>query len=275
MIKKLINNPINKIISFLDKVDSNYSKAKDKLSNWTEELGFQVELTRSQKKLWEDLKQVNVPQSVTTTGSIISQELVIQSDRMLRSILNTKLFISTASTASESLAGTVATGTMLSYPQHTYPKSYYQMIKVIEQKNDNEEISNKLRLIDDSLANEYENAWKSLHTTSKDETRSPMFLMREVINRLYHYYAPDNEVIKFHNIINNEIITRAQRLSLIASKIDQLKKDIFLKEGDAFENIYGELSYAHKHGKLDSEKSRGLLYQANALIKLLLSSFPK
>jgi len=127
------------------------------------------------------------------------------------------------------------------------------------------------------LADEYDNAWIALRATSTDETRSPMFLMREVVRRLFEFFAPDDEVMKYFDKIKyKEDIKRSHRVKFIVTKINPLGKDIFLAEERAemsIRKIYDKLSYAHKPGKIDSEKSRGYLYQASTLIKFLLDSF--
>jgi len=275
--KNYSERQIDGIIKSMYQHVDNCSKAKAELLQWADDLGYQVELGKSQIELWESLRSSAVPQSVTTSGVIVSQEMLNTSDKILVSVENSPIadLISIANTSCASVASTAISGATLSYQQNAYPPSYYQVTKIIEQRNDNGAISSRLRIIDDSLADEYENSWEAFHTASSDETRSPMFLMREVVNRIFHLFAPDDEVRRHFSLNIKEKITRCQRLRFMASRIDPLRKNAFLKEEKALNDIYKDLSYAHKPGKLDPEKSRGFLYQANELIKLLLDSFPK
>jgi hypothetical protein len=94
--------------------------------------------------------------------------------------------------------------------------------------------------------------------------------MREVLTRLYHHYAPDDKVEAYFHLVKPAKIERKQRIEYIASLMEPWKRQTFLKEEQAFLDSYQELSKAHKHGSLDSSETRGSLYQANGLIKLLL-----
>ncbi len=270
-----MSDDIKKIIDALEKTGTNYGKAKSKLANWVDEVGFQEEVADAQKNLWKDLeKQGNVPTPIINSANFLSQNILQQSEKVAmwidQSNIDNSLF--TAGTASEAMFGTTISGASLSYPPGQVPQSYYNLEKVVSQRSQQDEISQKLRAIDGSLADEYDNAWAGLHTAIKDKTRSPMLLIREVVNRLYHHYAPDDRVRSFHSLTSADKIERKHRIDYIASQIDPWRKQTFLNEEQAFLNIYGELSKAHKHGELDVEETKGLLYQANALIRLLLNS---
>jgi len=271
-----MDDDVKKIIDSLNKTSINYSKAKNKLTGWVAEVGFQEEVTDKQKELWQDLgKQGNVSSSVISSGSVLSQNMLQQSENVAmwvdQSQIDNSLF--TAGTASEAMYGTTISGASLSYPPGQIPQSYYNLEKVVTQKSQQDEISQQLRAINSSLADEYDNAWLGLRIAIKDETRSPMFLIREVVNRLYHHYAPDDKVREFSKLNPKDDIERHHRIDYIASLItDSARKQVFLDEEQSFLNIYGELSKAHKPGNLNAEETRGLLYQANALIRLLLNS---
>ena len=53
-----MNDDIKKIIDSLEKTSANYSKAKNKLAGWAEEIGFQEEVAGAQKGIWEDLAKL-------------------------------------------------------------------------------------------------------------------------------------------------------------------------------------------------------------------------
>src|SRR3989344_7872526 len=259
---------IKKIIESLDESQENFGKSKDKLSGWLDEVGYQIELTEGQKNLWSELnKQGNVPTPITVSGYNMAQSVVQNSENIVKYIDNSHIdqAIYTAMSASEVSAGTVASGASLAYPPNQLPQAYHQLDSVLSQRTNQADISRKLRLIDPSLSDEYDNAWLGLHTALTDEVRSPMLLIREVVNRLYHHYAPDNKVRAHFSLDKATKIERKHRIDYIASLMDSWRKATFLKEEQAFLDIYGELSSAHKHGTIDASKAKGFLYQANGL----------
>jgi hypothetical protein len=262
-----------KIIDSLEKPESNLNKSKSTLSEWLDEVGYQIELLGEQKNLWNELdKHGGVPAQVAVSGYNTAQSLAQNSQQIVDYTENNPLrqSIYTASAIGESIAGIAISGATLSYPPDKLPQAYFHLDKVLSQRNSQSDVSQKLHSIDSSLGIEYDNAWRSLHSTTKDEARSPMFLMREVVNRLYHHYAPDDKVKAHLGLGEDEKIERKHRIEYIASCVDSWEKSTFLKEEKAFLDIYGELSSAHKHGTLDLSKTKGFLYQANGLIKLLV-----
>jgi len=274
---------ISQIIKSLDQSGLNYDKARDKVTRWADELGFQAELVDGQKKLWQDFSEINISPVVTTSGIAMGQEVLKQSQRIVDSLWGNSQIddsISTASTASEYMAGTAMSGATLSYPPGAYPNSYHQLNRIIDQRNEGGSIASKLEIIEQSLADEYRNAWQNLHISSKDKTRSPMFLIREVVTRLYHHYAPDEKVKQYFlsdkkatEVIKNKGVQRKYRIDYIASIIvNPWRQSAFQAQSKSFLKIYPQLSKAHKHGGLSFEQTKGFLYQANALIRLLLDS---
>lgn len=271
-----MGNDIDKIINSLKEASASFGILKEKLASQAGEIGFQEEFTNAQIDLWKDLKgQDNVPTPITASGAIMSEQLAQQSRRVAQYVLDSRIdnTMFTVGTASETMAGTVVSGASISYPPGQLPKSYFELNKIMDQRSHQKDISQKLKQIDRSLADEYDNAWINLRTSVKDKTRSPMFLIREVIGRLYKYFAPDKETREFFELNPKKGIERKYRIEYIASKItDPDRKQAFLNEKQAFENIYKALSKAHKPGSLDIQKTKGLLYQASALIRLLLES---
>lgn len=266
---------IKKIIDSLEKTGVNYSKAKKKLAGWIEEVGFQEEAADAQKNLWEDLeRQGNVPRPIVNSGNFLSQNILQQSEKVAMWVEDSQIdnCLFTAGTASEVMMGTTVSGASLSYPPGQLPPSCHNLEKIMSQRSQQEETSQKLRAIDKSLGDEYDNAWAGLHTATRDETRSPMFLIREVVMRLYHHYAPDEKVRGFHQLTSKDKIKRHHRIEYIASQIAPGRKQAFLDEEQAFLTICDELSKAHKHGELDIEETKGTLHLANGLIRLLLNS---
>ncbi len=270
-----MSKKIQEIIELLDKSEKNLDKTKIKLSDYLEEVGYQIEATREQKALWFDLDQLeDIPIPVTASGYNLAKTLEQSTSQMAFYVDDGRMeqAIYTASSAGDSGVGTVASAATLSYPPDQLPQSYYRLDSMMNQRIDQSTISERLQLIDSTIAQQYKNAWQALYSTDEDPTRAPMFLMREVLTQLYHHFAPDDKVKEFLIPNNKEKITRKNRIDYIASIMDSWKKQTFLLQEKAFLDIYQELSSAHKHGNLDVDKSKGFLYQANSLIKLLLDS---
>lgn len=274
-----MSEDIKKIIESLDKASANYGKAKDTMADWVEELGFQKEAIEAQKIVWVDLeKDTNIPASpVVASGTVLSQDIIRRSEKLVAQVEQSQIgkLIFTGSSATEAMTGATFSGALFSYPHDQLPPSYYGLEKLVSQRLDEQETSKKLRAIDESLADEYDNAWAGLHTATKDKTRNPMFSMREVITRLLHHYAPDHETQRFNQLDPKAEIKRTHRIKYIASKIDADSRQTFLDQEKEFLKIYKHLNAAHKHGKLKVEKTKGVLYQADALIRLLLNLLEK
>ncbi len=267
-----------KIIDNLDKTKDNLGEAKEKVNQWSEEIGFQEDLTDIQSKLWKDLKSTstNYPSSVMASGASLSQTMLDNSNRVLQNIWDSNIdqSITTSGTASEAMSGVSFSAMVYSPYQSNPPQSYIDMNKSLTQRNQQEQVTDKLGLIDQGLKVEYQNAWSGLHTTQQDKTRAPMFLIREVIRRLFEHYAPDQGVKDmFPEIKDDKDLHRSHRVKYIASIIDPWRKQTFLNEEKAFDDIYGELSKAHKDGVLNLDETRSILYHADGLIRLLLNSF--
>lgn len=269
-----MNRNIKKIIKNLEEVKDKSSKAKNTLTNWAKDLGFQEELVDAGIALWKDLDKANISKSLGDTGVAMSENLVQSTEDYYEKLFGKKIeeSIQVAGTVSIAFSGVAASGVSLSYPLEAYPQSYSHLTKLLDQSDRNSLIKEKLEKIDKSLAVEYENAWKQLYSLQDDKTRTPMFLIREVFNRLLYYFAPDLEVLTDNNLTDKADITRSMRISYIASRIiDPLKKQSFIQQNKSLNDIYSLLSKAHKHGTLDDRETKGYLYQANALIELLLN----
>lgn len=267
-----------KIIDNLEKSKQNLGEAKKKVNQWVDEIGFQEENTDNQGKLWKELQnsKINFPSSVMASGTSISQSVLENSNRVLQNIWDSGIEQSlyTAGTASEVLSGVSFSAVVYSPPMRANPpQSYIDLTNSLTQRNQQQTVIDKLEQIDPNIRIEYENAWSSLRGGIVDKTRGPMFLIREAIRNLYDHYAPDTEILKmFPEIKLKKDIQRQHKVKYIESLIDPWKRQTFLNEEKAFIDIYGELSKAHKDEQLNIEETKGILYQADGLIRLLLDS---
>lgn len=268
-------NDIKKIIDNLEKTKDNQHKVKEKVSSWAEQLGIQEELVDSEITLWKELDQKgNTPIPITTSGNFVSQDLLNQSKDLVQYVDSSKIPQALTSLGTISVAGSgiIMSGVSLMYTQSQIPQAYVNLERLNNQQIQQTDISNRIRAVNPTLADEYDNAWTSLYSGITDKTRSPMFLMREVITHLIHHYSPDNSVRTFHSLPTGEVPTRRQRVQYIASRIDPSIRQAFINQEQAILDVYGALNNAHTPSTLDTEQTKGYLYQANALIKLLLDS---
>lgn len=269
-------NDIKKLLNSLNQTRINLNIGKNTLSEILDEVGYQIELVDKQKKLWSELdKQGTVPKPITASGYNMAQSLVQNSQEIVTYVdtSNLRQTINFTASLNAAIAGTAIAGATISYPPNQLPQSYFELDKVVDQRTNRVGISQRIRLVNTNLANEYDNAWSGLHSTSTDQTRSPMFLMREVVTQLINYYAPDSDVRNFYALASADRTTRRQRVQYITSLIqDPLVKQGFMDQEQALLDVYDALSKAHSPTHLSSEQTKGYLYQANELIKLLLDS---
>lgn len=271
-------NDLNKIIKNLDKTKGNLKKAKDKVGEWADEIGFQEEQVDNQSKLWKELNKAGspYPEVVTASGVSVSQSMVDSSNRLLGDIWDSGIdqSVSTAGTSSEALSGISFSAVVYSPYSSNPPEPYFALKRVLDQRSQQEKVADRLGMVDRSLKDEYLNAWQGLHKMQNDKERAPMFLIREVIRRLFGHYAPDEKVIEmFDEVKSRADIHRSHRIRYIASVINPWRKQTFLSQEKAFNDIYNDLSKAHKDGELNPDETRSILYQADGLIGLLLDSF--
>ena len=265
---------IKKIIDNLEKDKGNKQIVKQKFSGWAKELGIQIDTKESEIELWKALDSYDIPESITASGVDLSHNQLNQSLSLIREIGSSpmKAYMTAAGSTSVASSAVVMSGATLSYPPEHLPKAYYNLVKINDQQINQEAISGKLNIIDTSLAVEYNNAWNSFYSDTLDRTRTPMFLMREVVRRIIETFAPDQKVIDYKGLSGKKDIKRQDRLDFIASLLDEITREAFIPQERSLIRIYDELSKAHTPGELNQEETKGYLYQANSLIKLLLDS---
>lgn len=269
-----------------------FEKAKHKLEEAQKEgknrqhtLGRTIEEIDLTKELWEDLsEQERITPEMANSGEILSDTLYEESCKLSERIKDQE--IGNLLRYVESVSGTasitiISRSSMLPSTQ-VLPHSYVQLRNFKEQKSNQEEIIKQLKSKGlSSIATEYKNAWDIFFSSPEDRTRSPMALMRGVINKLYYHFTPDQQVKDFLESkpdlvtkIKNKHITKRQRIQYIASELirDENKRKVFLNAEDGFTEICNKLSKYKKHGVLDEGRTKNILYEADSLIKLLLVS---
>lgn len=270
-----MNKDIKQILQNLYKTKENQEKAKDTIASWAKEIGIHEETLDQEINLWTELSKVNnALDPITASGINLSQDLLKQSEDLIGYVDTSRInqAINSMGTINTAFSGIAMSGASISYPPNQIPQAYVNLVRINEQQSQQDNISNRIRKINSALADEYDNVWNTLYSTIKDQTRSPMFLIREVVTHLLHHYAPDTEVRSYHSLNTKDTITRRHRVEYTSSKIDPSLRQTFMNQEQAYLDVYGELSKAHNPNGLDPEQTKGYLYQANALIKLLLDS---
>ena len=268
-------NDVKTIIDNLEKTRDNQSKIKDKFNNWAEQLGIQEEFVESEMTLWKELDQKgNTPVHIANSGNFVSHDLLNQSKNLIKYVetSNIRQALVSLGTTSVAASGIVMSGVSLMYSQTQIPQAYVNLERLNNQQIHQTDISNRIRTVNPVFSEEYDKVWSSLYSGTTDKTRSPMFLMREVITHLIHHYSPDDNARTFHSLPTGQRLTRRQRVQYIASLIDPSVKQAFINQEQAILDVYEALNDAHSPSTLNVEQTKGYLYQANALIKLLLDS---
>lgn len=270
-------NDIDQIIQSLKSSLQDTSESKQQVVKYAVEIGKQEEQIESAVNLWEEMRTQNVlpPQSITASGVALTYTLQ-EASKDLKTYVSDPSWINqlqALGTTAMTINSVAASGASLSYPPGYHSQALAQVNVIADRYSQRPQISQKLHAIDSSLGQEYDNAWQALHQTVQDITRSPMFLMREVERRLLEHFAPEVEVRKYHKLDAKEKPTGRHKIDYLKSIIKPSAKTAFLTQEQALNDIYGLLSRAHKPGQLDSVKTRNFLYQADALVQLLLDSF--
>ncbi|MDO8632972.1 MAG: hypothetical protein Q7K38_00260 [Candidatus Wildermuthbacteria bacterium] len=258
-------------------------EVKKLLAGGAEEYGKYEKSFELQENVWEDIKKKdNLDENFLVSASELYRQSLIRPKELL---YNYKIMTSMDSTAAIiDTAGTVSlSGVAYSYNDNVLPKSHEKLRTFIIQGSHRSENYRRLAIIDKSLAEEYNNAWASLHTASEDPTRGPMFLIREVVDKLFNRFAPFEEAKKYceaqgiKDFLHKENeLKRFARIKYIASLIpDKDKREAFLNLEKPMTDIYSLLCSAHKPGQLNHQKCEDYLYQADTFIKLILDSFDR
>lgn len=273
------------ILNNLIKSKDSLEKTKKTLSNLHSQTGYIENLVEANIFAWEKLKSLPMPTTPVSmaSGATLSQAVLDEATQLQNLAGQPTWQQSLAALGSVSQAMTAVTysGTAFMQPNNPFQQDPFQpIVQILDHAKHETDIKTTLQGIDQSLADEYENAWNELYSGITDPTRSPMFLIREVVTRLYDHFASDQDVKAFYFSDSNSRLakapnerpTRRERIQYIASTLPSPKNQAFLAEVQAFVQIYDGLSKAHARKSLDVQQTKGFLYQADELIRLLLVS---
>lgn len=273
------------ILDNLIKSKDSLGKTKNTLSKLHSQTGYIENLIEANISAWEKLK--TLPMSTTpvslASGATLSQAVLDEAVQLQNLSGQPSWQLSLDALGSVTQAMTTVTYSGTAFVQSNNPiqqKSFQPIIQIIDHTKHEINVVEALKNIDQSLADEYQNAWNGLYSAIIDATRSPMFLIREVVTRLYDHFANDQDVKTFFlsdpnsrlSKTPNEKPTRRERIQYIASSLPSPKDQAFLAQEQAFVQIYDDLSKAHTRKALDVKQTKGFLYQADELIRLLLIS---
>ncbi len=256
---------------------TNLTEAKDKMTQRAEELGYQAQLASAASNFWREIEEngYGVPQPITVSGNYLADSFLGTAKQLNQPAWFNQFdaVSSTASTTSLSMYGTMSSFATISLPPQHVPQSYYQAKKIVEQHEGQSDLESKLRSIDPVLATQYSNAWENLRVQSVDPARAPMFLIREVLRVMYQKCAPDAEVMRHEGLADAAEIKRSHRVNYLSSKIPSQQLDALEIQEKAFKQMYAYMSAAHAEVSLSYDKTVGSLYQANAIIRLLVEFY--
>ncbi len=278
-----MDESVKKIIQNLEKAKSNRCQEKQGNIEIAKILGNEVEDIDLQINAWEDVGEKN--EKVTPFISIaleFSKKIVEQSEKSRQRFNQYMISASHDSTMSiiDTASTLAASAVAFSSDEQNKPLSYTRLVEFIDRKDYRSEISRKLLTIDPLLAEKYKNVWNS--SSLSQDYASSMFGMRQIMWELYKHFASDKDVKNYCEnegieYLNKEgRIKHSARIKFISSKIiDKNTLSAFLAEEKAFVEIINKLSYAKKRTEINNEKAKNILNQANALIRLFLTSIEK
>lgn len=147
-----------------------------------------------------------------------------------------------------------------------------------KRKERQKEVRSYLKRIAPHLTNMYDGAWENLESNFNDPARGAAFLMREVVSQVLDSLAPKKLIKAQRGFITDSTakdgVTRRHRLEYIGNNLakDATKKKLIESSTEAFLDNYRALCEAHERATLDKSKVESFLFQANDLLRLILSA---
>lgn len=134
--------------------------------------------------------------------------------------------------------------------------------------------SAKLKRLNSTLANSYDEVWQTYFGTSSDPHRAALFMMRTLFDNFFAWIAPDDEVrnSKFWKIKkrdNPKQIWRSERraFALVKNIKDNSRRTLLESQSKQISDLYEAANEAHSRGSLDEVKASRTLYAMDSLLK--------
>jgi len=136
------------------------------------------------------------------------------------------------------------------------------------------EYSDKLRRIDPSLAQSYDQIWQSYLGTTSDPHRAALFMIRTLLDNFFAKIAPDDEVRRsahWHEKMgdNPNQIWRSERIAYALEKNikDKIRQTMLQAQSTQIGALYKAVNQAHDRGALNEEKASKALTAVDDFLK--------
>jgi hypothetical protein len=154
-----------------------------------------------------------------------------------------------------------------------------QPIPLPPNRKSREYYSAKLKGLDPSLANSYDQVWQTYLVTSSDPHRASLFMMRTLFDNFFAKLAPDDEVrsSRYWHRKEGEKPNQIWRSERIAYALEKNIKDgnrraILEAEAKQISALYDAANIAHDRGALDEDKASRALMAMDSFLKDWLDS---
>ncbi len=134
--------------------------------------------------------------------------------------------------------------------------------------------STKLRALNPTLANTYDQVWQAYFATSSEPHRAALFMMRTLFDNFFAWLAPDEEVRSSHHWRKKtgdkpNQIWRSERLAYTLEKNikDSSRRAILEAEANQIGALYEAANDAHNRDALDEEKASRTLMAMDDFLK--------
>jgi hypothetical protein len=276
--KEIENNKYPNPKADIEALDENLRIAQSNYTKAAVDIGYQREIIRVIIKPVYGTVELsgNSPLVFASSASVI-HDWSVQSETWRRQSEEHSTGIVLLSSTATSLAYNAVPISSLS-GQFINVETVY---KTANRRTQTNFVEKELSLIDQSLANVYQQVFQDIYLPAFDPGRGPLLLMRQVFDHLLNKLAPDVDVTSQPGFVPNaELvkqgkngITRPHRIQYVASKIkDTNNHQLILDSITSFLDTYNELNEAHNRGALNEEAARSAVYSGNEILALWLQA---
>ena len=185
------------ILNNLIKSKDNLEKTKNVLSDLHSQTGYIENLVEANISAWEKLK--TLPMSATpisfVSGVTLSREVLDEAIQLQGLAGQPTLQQSLDAMGSVSQAMTAVTYSGVAFVQPNYPvqqNSFLPIIQILDHTKHETDIVGALKGIDQSLADEYQNAWNEFYSGIKDPTSA-----RGILSTKNSLFSPFNITVRY------------------------------------------------------------------------------
>lgn len=164
--------------------------------------------------------------------------------------------------------GTTDTG-MIFFNSNYEPQPY----TLPPNRKNREYYSAKLRGLNPTLSNTYEQVWQTYYGTSSEPHRAALFMMRTLFDNFFAWLAPDEEVRNSKHWHRKDgekpnQIWRSERLAYALEKNinDSNRRTILEAEANQISALYKAANEAHNRGALDEDKASRTLMAMDSFL---------